>query len=105
MWEDKVRFSPLAVITGSAQPFRREVSMFIVPTIACFPAAFLQPLGGGEAADRDTIHAPVSLRYSSKACRLQLIRGDQMGLQESQRRDHTAQAAVSRAPAMSGPHS
>lgn len=55
--------------------------MFIVPTIACFPAAFLQPLEGGEAADRDPIHAPVSLRYISEAWhRLQLIREDQTGL-------------------------
>lgn len=81
MWQDKVRFSPLAVITGSVQPFRQEGSMFIVPTIACFPAAFLQPLEGGEAADRDTIHAPVSLRYISEAWhRLRLIREDQTGL-------------------------
>lgn len=55
--------------------------MFIVPTIGCFPAAFLQPLEGGEAADWDTIHAPVSPRHGSKAwLRLRLIRADQTGL-------------------------
>lgn len=42
--KDRVRFSPLTVITVSVQSFRKEVSMFIVPTIPCFPATFLQPL-------------------------------------------------------------
>lgn len=41
--------------------------MFIVPTTGCFPAAFLQPLEGGEAADGDTIRGPASPRYNGKA--------------------------------------
>lgn len=44
-------FPPCCVITDSVRSFREEVSVFIVPTIPCFPANFLLPLQMGEGAD------------------------------------------------------